>query len=108
MSHFQLSRSAAQDIRDIGCYTRERFGLRQSVRIRERFLDAFRLLASAPQTGLLREDHDPPGKTFRYRALLGTFVVVYEPVDQGIRVARVLHGARNLVRELEFDAGDEG
>ena len=33
--------------------------------------------------------------------------LVYEPTDEGIRVARLLHGARNLAAELDRDAGDE-
>jgi plasmid stabilization system protein ParE len=39
--------------------------------------------------------------------VLGSFVVVYEAADDGIRVARVLHGARKLAAELERDAGDD-
>ena len=31
----------------------------------------------------------------------------YEAKDDGIRVARVLHGARNLIAEMERDAGDD-
>ena len=36
-----------------------------------------------------------------------SFIIVYEPVDDGIRVVRLLHGARDLAAELSSDAGDE-
>jgi len=60
-----------------------------------------------PLSGQLRPDISPPGRRFRYWTVLGIFVVVYEPVDVGIRVARILHGARNLVEEICRDAGDD-
>jgi hypothetical protein len=36
-----------------------------------------------------------------------SFIIVYEPTDDGIRVARLLHGARYLAAELDRDAGDD-
>ena len=87
--------------------TIEHFGLDQAIRTSERFHETLELLGEMPRSGQLREEISPPGREFRYRTVLGSFVVVYEAADDGIRVARVLHGARNLVVELERDAGDE-
>jgi hypothetical protein len=36
-----------------------------------------------------------------------SFIIVYEPTDDGIRVARLLHGARNLAIELDRDSGED-
>jgi toxin ParE1/3/4 len=107
MSRIELSRAAADDLREIRRYTREHFGPQQAVRIRERFWAVFQTLARAPRIGHQAPDFDPPGKTFRYHPVLGSFVIVYEPTADGIRVTRVLHGARNLLAELERDAGEK-
>ena len=34
------------------------------------------------------------------------FVIVYEPTESGIRVARILHAMRNLAAELDSDSGE--
>ena len=47
-----------------------------------------------------REALDPPGRTFRYFVVMKRFVIVYEPTATGIRIARILHGMRNLAAEL--------
>lgn len=107
MKRVSLSRAAERDLDAIDDYTIEHFGLEQAITTTERFREAFRGLADLPDSGQLRPDLSPPGRMFRYRTLLRSFVIVYERTDDGIRVARVLHGARNLVAELERDAGDE-
>lgn len=107
MKRFQLSQAAAEDIREIRRYTREQFGLEQAIKIRRRFHEILETLTHSPLSAPLRDEYDPPGKTFRYCPAVGSFVIVYEPVVDGIRVARVLHGARNLARELAREAGEE-
>ena len=107
MKRVSLSKAAVADLEAIDDYTIEHFGLTQAIRTSERFRETFELLGEMPRSGQLREEISPPGREFRYRAVLGSFVVVYEAVDDGIRVARVLHGARNLVAELEPDAGGD-
>jgi plasmid stabilization system protein ParE len=64
-------------------------------------------IAGAPQLGALRRELDPPGHAFRYFVVSRSFVIVYEPVAGGIRVARLIHGARNLTVELGLDSGDQ-
>ena len=107
MRRVSLSQAAAADLETIDDYTIEHFGLDQAIRTSERFRETFELLAEMPRSGQLRQEISPRGREFRYHTVLGSFVVVYEAADDGIRVARVLHGARNLVVELERDAGDD-
>jgi toxin ParE1/3/4 len=107
MKRVSLSLAAERDLDEIDNYTIEHFGLDQAIRTTERFLELFRGLAEMPFSGQLRPDLSPPRKAFRYRTVLRSFVIVYEPTDEGIRVARILHGARNLVVELERDTGDD-
>ena len=105
MNRVLFSEAARQDRRASTEYTVERFGVQQARRLRDRFETALCTLSESPLIGRGREELDPPGHTFRYLVVMRSFVIVYEPAEDGIRVARLLHGARNLVAELERDAG---
>lgn len=106
MSSIVLSLAAQADLDAIDSFTIEQFGLDQAVRLRERFKQAFDLLVESPLSGRQLESASPAGRPFRYWLIGGTFVIVYEPVENVIRVARVLHGAQHLIRELMRDSGD--
>lgn len=107
MSRIVFSEAAREDRRTITQHTAERFGVQQARRLRDRFEAALNTLLEVPLIGHTREDLSPPGHTFRYHVVARTFVVVYEPTDEGIRIARLLRGARSLAAELTRDAGDE-
>ena len=107
MNRVIFSEAARADRRAITDYTVERFGIRQARRLRANFAGVVETLTAAPLIGGLREELDPPGHRFRYFAVMRRFVIVYEPTATGIRVARILHGMRNLAAELNRDAGDE-
>ncbi len=107
MSRVVLSAAAKLDRREITAYTVERFGIQQARRLRDRFQATLNALAESPLVGRTHEELDPPGHTFRYSVVMRSFIIVYESVDGGIRVARLLHGARNLAAELGRDAGDD-
>ena len=50
------------------------------------------MLVAQPEMGELRSEF----ATGRYRSFsVGNYVIYYSPVPDGIRVARVLHGARD-------------
>lgn len=106
MSKVVFSKVAREDRRAITAYTVKHFGIEQAQQLRQRFQATITALAKAPLTGHRREDLDPPGKSFRYYSVMKTFVIVYEPADDGIRVVRLLHGARDLAAELTRDPGD--
>ena len=105
MKRIELSRSAEADLIEIDNYTIEHFGLHQAEEALEAFRAKLLLLAEYPESGQLREDLCPPGRPFRFQLVL-SFVIVYEATKAGIRIARILHGARHLSVELERDAGD--
>jgi plasmid stabilization system protein ParE len=107
MSRVVLSDAARFDRREISTHTVERFGLGQARRLRQQFEATLNTLAESPLIGRSNEDLDPPGRSFRYFAVMKSFIIVYEPTDDGIRVARLLHGARYLAAELGRDAGDD-
>ncbi len=107
MTRVAFSAAARIDRREITAYTVERFGLAQARRLRDRLEATLDILAESPGIGRTHSDLDPPGRSFRYLVALRTLIIVYEPSDDGIRVVRLLHGARHLAAELDRDAGDE-
>lgn len=108
MSRFVLSAAARTDRREITAYTVERFGIQQARRLREHFQATLIRLAESPSLGRAHEELDPEGHSFRYFVVMKTFLIVYEPSPDGIRVARLLHSARDLAAELHRHAGDGG
>ena len=102
-----FSEAARDDRREITASTRERFGLSQARRLRDQFQATLNNLAESPLIGRKNEELDPPGRSFRYFVLMKSFIIVYEPTDDGIRVARLLNGARHLAADLDRDAGDD-
>lgn len=107
MSRVVLSTAARLDRREITAYTVRRFGVRSARRLREQFQATLDTLAASPLLGRTNKDLDPPGHTFRYFVVMKRFIIVYEPTDGGIRVVRLLHGARNLTAELDRDTVDD-
>lgn len=106
MNRIVLSHAARDDRREITEYTVARFGLQQARRLRDHFEATLVKLAESPLIGHTNKELDPPGYSFRYFPVMKSFVIVYEPTKDGIRVARFLHGARNLAVELDHDSGN--
>lgn len=106
MSQVVFSEAARNDRREITAYTVERFGIQQARRLREQFQATLSRLAESPLLGRANKELDPEGHSFRYFVVMRSFLIVYEPTDEGIRVARLLQGARNLAAELDRDAGN--
>lgn len=106
MSQVVFSEAARNDRREITAYTVERFGIQQARRLREQFQATLSRLAESPLLGRANKELDPKGHSFRYFVVMKSFLIVYEPTDEGIRIARLLQGARNLAAELDRDAGD--
>jgi plasmid stabilization system protein ParE len=108
MSRVVFSEAARDDRREISAHIRERFGLGQARRLRDQFQATLNNLAESPLIGRSNEELDPPGRSLRYFVMMKSFIIVYEPTDDGIRVARLLHGARYLAADLDRDARDDG
>jgi len=95
MARIIRSKPARSDLRDIWLYIAE-----DSVEAADRFLDRIdriiRMLAENPAIG---ERQDGIRQGLR-RFVVGNYLVFYEAIDNGIRVVRVLHGARRWETEL--------
>ena len=106
MARIVFSEAAREDRRAVTSHSVETFGVGQARRLRNQFARTPNMLADNPRIGRLRAELDPPGHTFRYFVAMSRFIIVYEPVDEGIQVARILHGMRNLADDLSRDPGE--
>jgi len=104
MSH-TLSRAAIADLRAIDVYTERRFGPEQASRVAARFRQVFRILSERPRSCRQLHEFSGADRPLRGKTVLGVFVVLYEVAPDGVHIARVIHGARHLPRELEQDPG---
>ena len=101
MTRIVFSEAAQVDRREITTHTVERFGLPQARRLRVQMEAVLNILAESPLIGRLNPELDPPGRAFRYAVVMRLFILVYEPLEDGIRVVRIVHGARDLAAELD-------
>ncbi len=73
-----------------------------SVENADRFLEKIEkqcnTLASQPQMGRSRDDLAPSLQSFP----IGNYLVFYQPIEDGIEIIRVLHGARDFVRRNNY------
>jgi len=89
MAHIVRSKPARNDLRDIWLYVAQ-----ESVDAADRLLDRIdrtvQMLSESPALGE-RQDRIRQGLR---RFVVGNHLIFYEPIADGIRVVRVLHGAR--------------
>lgn len=93
MPRLEISPAANGDLVEIGLYIAQQSGSRQRA---DSFLDLIvetcEMLATQPEMGELRTEL----ATGRYRSFsVGNYVIYFCPAPDGIRIARVLHGARD-------------
>ena len=91
MSRFRLAREAKADVRGIWSYI-----AKDRPAAADRFVDdlyvRFRLAATQPLMGESRNELGPELRIYS----VGNYVVVFRPIEGGIEVIRIVHGARDL------------
>ncbi len=89
------SRDADFDLLEIWAHiARDR--LEAADRLAERFDEVFQLLARSPHIGRSVDWLLPELRRFP----VGEYLVFYLPGDDGVRIVRVIHGAREITPEL--------
>jgi len=101
MSRYTISRQAQQDLDEIWDYIgKENHNPVAADQLMETILSQFMLLAKHPRIGELRTD--PEDLISGVRSFtVGSYVIYFQPAPNGIRVGRVLHGARDVRSALE-------
>jgi toxin ParE1/3/4 len=93
MARLEISPAANSDLVEIGLYIARQSGSQQRADL---FLDTIvatcETLATQPEMGELRKEF----ATGQYRSFsVSSYVIYFCPTADGIRVARILHGARD-------------
>jgi toxin ParE1/3/4 len=113
MSRIVRRQAARQDLVEIAYHYISEGSPAAAHRFRVQAEAAFQRLATMPNMGT-RYEHDHPALAeLRFLPLSSRFkkfLVFYRPVADGIEIARVLHGARDIEGILaeEFGIGEEG
>lgn len=90
-----IAPEAARDLDEVWFYI-ARNDPAEADRFLDRLLETSRVLADMPGMGRRR-----PDLAVRMRCFpVGTFLIFYQILDDGIEVVRVLHGARNIEDEF--------
>lgn len=91
MSQYRVSAAARADLDEIWLYIAQ-----DNPDAADRFICAlvtrFPRLASMPEMGRRREELAPHLRSLAF----GNYVIFYRPMEKGVEIARVLHGARDL------------
>jgi toxin ParE1/3/4 len=91
MKQYRISDAARTDLDEIWFYIAQ-----DNMDAADKFIHAivsrFPRLAAMPQLGRQREELSPRLRSFP----VGRYVIFYRPMENGIEVARVLHGARDF------------
>ena len=83
---------------------------RRAIRFLREAESTFQRLADFPGLGTLFDPDDPPLADLRFIpvSLYRAYLVIYRPIDGGIKVVRVLHGARDIASILAGELGGIG
>jgi antitoxin ParD1/3/4/toxin ParE1/3/4 len=93
VASYLLSPEAREDLRYIRAYLLGKGGKRLARHVFQEVGAVFRLLASRPEAGHLREDLTPlPVKSWS----VFSYLIVYDPATRPIAIVVVLYGTRNL------------
>jgi toxin ParE1/3/4 len=91
MSHYRLDKDARQDLQNIWDHIAQD-SPGAADQFLGRVLKTLRLLAGNSQMGQARPELGDRLRSFT----VGAYVVFFRPFEQGIEVARIVHGARDL------------
>ena len=91
MNPFRLSHQTETDLREIWDYIAAD-NLDAADRQLDRLYQRITFLGKQPLLGQVREDLRPGLRVFP----CGSYVILYYPADDGIEVAGVIHGARDI------------
>ena len=93
MARYLLSPEAKEDLRDIRGYLVSQGGTRVARYVLQEIAAAFRLLASHPEAGHLRQDLTPlPVKFWS----VFSYLIVYDPAARPLAIVRVFDGRQDV------------
>ena len=97
MNRYRLSPLAELDLEEIWLYVAQDRGVASADRLIDEIARRLWLLATHPDAGRARDDIAPGLRSFPVKS----YVLYYRTSDQGVLVARVLHGKRDQEAVLD-------
>lgn len=97
MDRVSFSRLALDDLREIGHYTRDTWGLEQARRYRKELELALQKLSLSPGVGRAREELGPGVRSAR----VASHIAFYIPRGDSLTVIRLLHPSRDVERAFD-------
>jgi len=91
MSRFRLAQLARTDLAEIRHYIAQDKPRAADRQVAE-FFEKFHLLAKNPEMGEKRPELGPNLRSFG----AGNYVIVYRPIREGVEIARVISGYRDI------------
>lgn len=95
MSLYRVARAAQRDLDEIWGYIGF-FDVQAADRWLDAFEQRFKVLATQPQAGQARSDLAPE---LRFLPV-GHYLIFYRPIENGVEIVRVIHGARDYGSEF--------
>lgn len=102
MIRYRLTPKAKEDLRSIWSYI-ALDNVEAADRVEEAIHDACAFLAKAPLRGHSRRDLTNLPVRFWTVLRYPKYVIVYDPAGKPLTIVRILHGARNVARELKSE-----
>lgn len=104
MGKYIVQKAASEDLRKIGRYTQEKWGVEQRKRYIGQLKDRLEALAENPRIGRARDDIEKGLRS----AKQGRHLIFYEAVKSGtseqVAIIRVIHESMDVAGELGRDA----
>ncbi len=91
MAIVEFSPLAKKDLEDIIVYVAER-NVPSAQKIVKDLMKKFKLLAENPKIGMAKDNFTLNLRAFPYK----NYVIFYFPIENGVEIYRVLHGARDI------------
>lgn len=100
---------ARLDLDEAAAYIQERSSPERAIRFLREASSTFALLATMPGAGTRFAPHSPLYEGLRYLPISRhrNHVVFYRPLEDGVEIVRVLHGARDVADALADELADE-
>jgi antitoxin ParD1/3/4 len=99
MTLYRLTSKAEGDLRSIWCYIAVD-NVEAADRVENAIYDACAFLAKSPMRGHQRKDLTSLPVRFWTLGRYRSYVIVYDPAIEPLKIIRIFHGARNIAREL--------
>lgn len=100
MPRCEFTAHAAEDLREIGRYTKREWGVQQARRYLEELELALQKLSLSPHIGIVRDEIAEHVRSFP----VGAHIAFYLPRKDGITVLRLLHPSMDVERAFRSDA----